>query len=97
MEAWFNAEVVSLGTWGSTYTSEYGFLANQFYVTSHRNGTASRDVSTDVFFKVSPAGKLKISNGGASGTVTAKIDLTIASYATTPTGNVKHSIPLEEL
>ena len=88
MEAWFNAEVVSLGTWGSTYTSEYGFLANQFYVTSHRNGTASRDVSTDVFFKVSPAGKLKISNGGASGTVTAKIDLTIASYATTPTGNV---------
>lgn len=50
VKEWFDAEVVNLGSFGTSYTSAYGFTTNglQFYVKSHRNGTASRDVNTNV-------------------------------------------------
>jgi len=53
VEDWFNDQVVTLGAWGNTYTSDYGFTSSgdKFFVTSHRNGTSSRDVTTELSFE----------------------------------------------
>lgn len=54
IQDWFNAEVVDLGTFGDDFTRGYGFSTGgeQFYVRAHRDGTASRNISTTVSFEV---------------------------------------------
>ena len=54
VEEWFDAEVVDLGSFGDDYTRDYGFSpqSEQFYVRAHRDGTASRKITTDVKFEI---------------------------------------------
>lgn len=54
IEEWFNAEVVDLGTFGDDYTREWGFTddGSQFFVFAHRDGTASRKITTTLKFEV---------------------------------------------
>ena len=51
---WFNAEVVSLDSFGADFTRGYGFTPSgeQFFVRAHRDGTATRSISTTVRFEV---------------------------------------------
>jgi hypothetical protein len=51
---WFNAEVVDLGSFGIDFTRGYGFTPSgeQFFVRAHRDGTATRSISTTVRFEV---------------------------------------------
>jgi hypothetical protein len=54
IEDWFNAEVEDLGSFGDDFTRGYGFTTGgeQFYVRAHRDGTASRNITTTVRFEV---------------------------------------------
>lgn len=54
MEDWFNAEVVDLGSFGTEFTSSFGFTTGgeHFAIRAHRDGTASRSISTTVKFEV---------------------------------------------
>lgn len=54
VEDWFNAEVIDLGSFGDDYTRGYGFNddGSQFYVRAHRDGTASRKITTAVRFDI---------------------------------------------
>lgn len=53
VKLWFDTEVVDLGDFGANFTRDgtgFGFTGSgqQFFVQSHRDGTASRSISTDV-------------------------------------------------
>lgn len=64
VKEWFEKEVKNLGSFGKEYTyggddewnkgSGWGFTDNgdKFWVRSHRNGTASRKITTDVRFEI---------------------------------------------
>jgi hypothetical protein len=54
IQAWFQAEVGDLGSFGNDFTRGYGFSAQgeQFFVRAHRDGTATRNISTTVLFEV---------------------------------------------
>lgn len=54
VQEWYNAEVKDLGSFGDNYTRGYGFSANgdSFYVRAHRDGTASRKITTTVRFEI---------------------------------------------
>ncbi len=54
IEDWFNAEVGDLGDFGTNFTRSNGFTVDgsQYFVRSHRDGTASRSITTDLRFEV---------------------------------------------
>ncbi|MGZ9736538.1 Ig-like domain-containing protein [Flavobacterium sp. GNP002] len=54
IKQWYDSEVITLGEFGEDFTREYGFTpeGEQFYVWSHRDGTASRNITTKVSFQV---------------------------------------------
>lgn len=54
IQAWFNAEVVTLGSFGTDFTRGYGFSTGgqQFFARAHRDGTATRNITTTVRFEV---------------------------------------------
>lgn len=66
VQAWFEAEVKDFGSFGDDYTRSqssdsvdnygygYGFSegGKSFYIWSHRNGTASRSISTNLSFNI---------------------------------------------
>ena len=51
---WFEAEVQDLGSFGDEYTREWGFTPSgeQFYVRAHKDGTASRKITTTLKFEI---------------------------------------------
>ena len=53
---WFNAEILTDSRWinyKNAYTLNSGFIdGNNFFVRPWRNGTASRDIITDIVFNV---------------------------------------------
>lgn len=50
VEDWFNAEVEDLGSFGEDYTRGFGFNddGSKFFVRAHRDGTASRNITTRI-------------------------------------------------
>ena len=54
VEEWFDAEVEDLGSFGDDFTRDYGFSpdGSRFYVRAHRDGTASRKITTTVKFEI---------------------------------------------
>lgn len=54
IQDWFDAEVVDLGSFGDDFTRDYGFTpqGEQFFARAHRDGTASRSISSTVRFEV---------------------------------------------
>lgn len=56
VQAWFDAEVVDLGDFGTNFTRNgngFGFSTqgDRFFVRAHRDGTASRSISSEVKFE----------------------------------------------
>lgn len=54
VQEWFEAEVEDLGSFGEDYTRGWGFTEDgtQFYARAHRDGTASRNVGTNIKFEI---------------------------------------------
>jgi hypothetical protein len=54
IQAWFEAEVTDLGSFGEDFTRGFGFSPSgeQFYVRAHRDGTTTRSITTRVSFEV---------------------------------------------
>jgi hypothetical protein len=51
---WFNEEVGDLGSFGEDFTRDFGFTndSRSFFVRAHRDGTASRKITTTLRFEV---------------------------------------------
>ena len=51
---WFNEEVEDLGSFGEDFTRDFGFTndSKSFFVRAHRDGTASRKITTTLRFEI---------------------------------------------